>query len=159
MSRLLRALRVFYAIYHAEITEVERYDAFSMQLQNKWASTAISERQRHDAYLQWRLTILQDASRKSDFLRTIALLTQSRRRLLILIAMAMLICAVLFPPFQLLAGGQSLHLGFGKVLNSHIGTIDSIFLLSEILVIGALYWLADRLLVSLESSASTRPGA
>ena len=91
-------------------------------------------------------------------MQTIILLTQGRRRQLMLIAMGMLICAVLFPPFQLLAGGQSLHLGFGMVFNSHIGTTDSVFLFGEILVIGALYWLADRLVVSLESSARAQPG-
>jgi hypothetical protein len=142
MRKLFNAIRVAVAVYQADPADLERYDNFSNQFRAKYAGKTMTERYVREAYDQWRRAIIKDELQGTLVRNAAVLLLKDRHRQAALFAMALLVLAVLFPPLYVSAGEQTIHLGFAFAFEQHLGRIDAVYLLCEIVGIIGLYWLA-----------------
>ena len=123
----------------------------------KHAGNTLTERYLRETYDQWRRSIIKDELRVTQRRAAVYGMLKDQHRLISGLAMILLVLALMFPPFQLSAGGQSIHLGFGLVFERHVGRIDAPFLLCEVLSVMALYWLA-RQFIRVESPQEQSAG-
>ena len=155
MLSLYQAVRLSFKLYQLDIDHVESYKGFSERFDGRWKSPALNEPQIREAYDQWRRDILKKEVR-AEFEKTYvrALLAEylkDRPRQINVVAMVLLALALLFPPYYLTAGDQSVSMGLAFAFDKHVGRIDSMYLLCEIGGIIAMSWFAHRL-VRMEAS-------
>jgi hypothetical protein len=147
---LFQAVRISYRLYKLDLTHVESYAGFIERFhEGNSKNSHWSERQIRESYDLWRRDILKKEVRaefENAYFRDLLVhyLKDWSPRINI-VTMILLTVAVLFPPYYLAAGDQSVSVGFGFAFTNQIGRIDSLYLICEIIGIVALSWFANRL--------------
>lgn len=144
MQKLLTAIKIAKAVYSADPNDLEYYENFSKEIRRRYPGEVMTEKAIRSTYDQWRRKIIADELRASAQELRIYHLLKDKHRRIAAIATGLLVLAIIFPPIYLVSGDQSLHLGFVFAFNTHVGRIDSSYLLCEILAIIGMYALAVR---------------
>ena len=151
ISRVIEAIRVGVTFYKLDIRGTESWndfnDAYRVRHHN---ATHFTEGHVRKAYDLWRRGIIENEV-KAEFDRTrgrelLMAFVNDKARRTNLITMIVIVLAVLFPPYYIVTADQSVSLGLGFAFTNHFGRIDAMFLLCELIGIGALSWLAHRVL-------------
>jgi hypothetical protein len=151
MGNILRAVRVAIAVARSGVSEADRFDLFASQLRAKRPGTFMSEGEVRDAYLQWRLSLERERKVTLLSLKVAGRLAGAGKAKLPIAACALILFALLYPPFHLESGGQSIHLGFGFAFANHPGKVNVMYLALELASIGGLYWLLAQYLALIEA--------
>ena len=154
MRNLLSALKTAIVLARADIPESDRYDLFAEAFRRDRYAYVLTENEVKSAYFAWRMNTLGNKQSHAHVLQTVFYMSSHPRRKLILVALALGVLALLFPPFQLSTASQSIYLGFGFVFSSQLGQISSGFLVVELAAIGLGYLLIDRYLTQALASAA-----
>lgn len=159
MAKVFEVIRLAAAVYRADPRDIERYENFQSHLRTKNAGQTLTERYFRETYDQWRRTIIKDEAKKTVAKEALALFLQDRERQISGTAILLVVMALLFPPFTLQAGSQSVYLGFCLAFNRQVGTVDGLHLACEIFGIVAMYWLARRFFASVPNEVPDPPTA
>lgn len=147
---LSQAFRMSFRLHNLDLTHVESYAGFTERFhEGNFKNSHWSERQIREAYDLWRRDILKKEVRtefeKTYFRDLLALYLKDWPRRINIVTMILLVIAVVFPPYYISAGDQSVSMGLGFAFTRQLGRIDSLFLACEIVGIVALSWFAHRL--------------
>lgn len=148
MFSLAQALRFSFRLRKLSLNNVESYTDFALKFQDSSTGSHWTERQIRNAYDLWRRDILKEEVR-AEFLKSygpklLAAYLNDKRRQVNITAIFLLALAVLFPPYYVVAGGQTLSLGLGFAFSTQVGRVDSFFLLCLLAAIIAIWWFAQR---------------
>ncbi len=139
-----------FRLHKLDLTHVESYAGFTERFHaGNLENSHWSERQIRESYDLWRRDVLKKEVRtefeKTYFRGLLALYLKGWPRRIDIGTMILLAIAVLCPPYYITAGDQSVSMGLGFAFTRHLGRIDSLYLVCEIVGIVALSWFAHRL--------------
>lgn len=147
---LFQAIHMAFRLYKLDLTHVESYAGFSERfLERNSKNSHWTERQIREAYDLWRRDILKKEVRKefeaAYFRDLMTHYLKGWPQRLNIISLLLLVIALIFPPYYINTGDQSMTLGFGFAFAPQIGRIDSFYLACEIIGIAVISWFAHRL--------------
>ena len=112
---LYQAVNLSYRLWKLDLTHVESYKGFSERFDGKWKNPTLNEPQIREAYDLWRRDVIKGEVRRelqgAHFNSVLATFLASWPRRINIIAMCLLVLAVVFPPYYLTTGDQSLSMG------------------------------------------------
>ena len=146
---LFQAIRMSFRLHKLDLTHVESYAGFTERFHaGDLNNSHWSERQIRESYDLWRRDILKKEVRaefeKTYFRDLLALYLKDWARRINIVTMILLAIVVLFPPYYITAGEQSVSMGLGFAFTRQLGRIDSVYLVCEIVGIVALSWFGHR---------------
>lgn len=148
MFSLTQALRFSLRLHRLSLNNVESYTDFALRFQDSGTGSHWTERQIRNAYDLWRRDILKEEVRAESLKnfgpKLLAVYLNDKRRQINIATIVLLALAVLFPPYYVVAGGQTMSLGLGFAFRTQVGRVDSLFLLCVLVAIIAIWWFAQR---------------
>lgn len=148
MFSMAQALRFSLRLHRLSLNNVESYTDFALRFQDKNTGSHWTERQIRHAYDLWRRDILKEEVRaeflKNNRSKLLTVYLKDRRRQINIATVVLLALAVLFPPYYLVTGGQTVSLGPGFAFSTQVGRVDSLFLLCVLTAIIGISWFAQR---------------
>ena len=139
MPNLLTAYRVARAIMRTDATKIETYEDLLANWRRSKPGGLLSDEEIRKAHREWLHDKLRDDIKLEIALEVARVLPHRLQSIATLVAVVLTTFALLFPPFYLVQGGQTVHLGFRFVFDNQAGTINSPFLAVEILGFIAMY--------------------
>ena len=161
MLSLYQALRLSFKLYRLDLSHVESYQGFTERFHHlNTKNSHWTERQVREAYDLWRRDIVKAEVRaefEKNYIRLLLIdYLKNKPRQITIATMVLLALAVVFPPYYISAGDQSISMGLAFAFDRQIGRIDSMYLLCELGGVLALSWFAQRL-VRVEGPAQVAP--